>query len=71
MRAVQVEHADAPAAIAKDHEVLAEDAHAQRRPSRSRAKATGCQKRRRYSPPGVPGPTWVSSGSGAGVARRW
>ncbi len=31
MRAVQVQHADAPAAIAKDHEVLAEDAHAQRR----------------------------------------
>jgi hypothetical protein len=31
MRAVQVEHADAPAAIAEDHEILAEDAHAARR----------------------------------------
>ena len=39
-------------------------------PSRSRANATGCQNRRRYSPPGVPGPTGVSSGSGAGVTRR-
>ena len=31
MRAVQMEHADPPAAIAEDHEVLAEDADAQRR----------------------------------------
>jgi len=31
MRAVQVEHADASAAIAEDHEVLAQDAHAARR----------------------------------------
>src|SRR5204862_5083222 len=38
--------------------------------SRSRAHATGCQKRRRYSPAGVPGPTCVSSGSGAGTSRR-
>ena len=35
----------------------------------SRAKATGCQKRRRYSPPGVPGPTRVSSSSGGGTSR--
>src|ERR1700687_2254325 len=39
-------------------------------PSRSRANATGCQNRLRYSPPGVPGPAGVSSGSGAGVSRR-
>ena len=31
MRAVQVEHADAPAAIAEDHEIFAQDAHAARR----------------------------------------
>ena len=35
----------------------------------SRAKATGCQKRRRYSPHGVPGPTRVSSSSGGGTSR--
>jgi hypothetical protein len=31
VRAVQMEHADAPAAIAEDHEIFAEDAHAARR----------------------------------------
>jgi len=32
VRAVQVQHPHASATIAKDHEVFAEDAHAQRRP---------------------------------------
>src|SRR5262249_4182808 len=31
MRAVQVQHADAAAAIAKDHEILTQNAHSQRR----------------------------------------
>src|SRR5262249_34051605 len=31
-------------------------------------RTTGCQNRRRYSPPGVPGPTWVSSSSSGGTA---
>src|SRR4029077_984598 len=32
MRAVEMEHADARAAVAEDHQILAEDAHAPRRP---------------------------------------
>ena len=32
-------------------------------------KQIGCQNRRRYSPPGVSGPTWVSSVSSSGALR--
>jgi hypothetical protein len=31
MRAVQVQYADAPAAIAEDHQILAQEPHSQRR----------------------------------------
>ena len=33
--------------------------------------ATGIQKRRKYSPHGVPGPVWVSSGSSRAPETRW
>ena len=33
--------------------------------------ANGIQKRRKYSPHGVPGPVWVSSGSSRASETRW
>ena len=39
------------------------------RSARSSDMHTGCQKRRRYSPMTVPGPTWVNSGSSRGTSR--
>ena len=70
MRAVQVEHADMPAAIAEDHEVLAEDAHAQRRLAELAREGHRLPEPAQVLAHGVPGPTRVSSGSGAGTSRR-
>ncbi len=58
MAAKFIEQPDPAAAVAEDDEILAEDADRPRQVREPERIITGCQKRRRYSPPGVPGPTW-------------
>jgi superfamily II DNA helicase RecQ len=69
MRAMQLQKADLAALVAERDQVLAEDAQRRGTSPNSLARTTGCQKRRRYSPHGVPGPTRVSSSSSGGNPR--
>ncbi len=69
MRTMQLQEADGAAPVAERDEILAQDAQAPGQVAQFLARMTGCQKRRRYSPHGVPGPTRVSSSSSAGRSR--
>jgi hypothetical protein len=58
MAAAGVQQAGAAAAVAKQHEILAENAHFLGTSLASEVSPTGCQWGRKSSPIGVPRPTW-------------
>jgi hypothetical protein len=66
---MQLQEADGAAQVAKHHQFLAEDLDPMGRSFSSSEKQIGCQKRRKYSPHGVSGPTWESSTSSSGTSR--
>jgi predicted TIM-barrel fold metal-dependent hydrolase len=68
MRAVQLEETRRAAFVAKREKIFAHDPAAAAGSVRSSEKHVGCQNRRKYSPPGVFGPTWVRPASSAGVS---
>src|SRR5262249_60722279 len=71
MRAMQFEEASGIAFVAERDQILSQNPQARGSSRSSSERATGCQKRLKYSPHGVPGPTRLSSSSSAGRSRWW